>query len=326
MTALARQQQALLDALFAWPRDNAMLNIANYVYDTQARGLKVYQNNGHALAERTLRVAYPVLAQLLGADSFAALSRALWHAHPPARGDLAQWGGVLAGFVSASDQLLEEPYLADVARVEWALHTCAGCADRAPEPATFHLLMAHDPAALRLVLAPGCAVLHSVWPVASIVTAHRHPNSDDDAHANANAKVHVAAHGAVKDRVDVAIPAHGRPPVHAVSRFDAVGEKLRAGAAETAVVWRAGFQPQVREALPGEADLLAALLRNCSLDEAVRSAVQSDVRSDARRDVQGAVQSDLQMAASLDFNAWLPMAVQTGLLLGAELIQASAAS
>ena len=316
MTALARQQQALLDALFAWPRDNAMLNIANYVYDTQARGLKVYQNNGHALAERTLRVAYPVLAQLLGADSFAALSRALWHAHPPARGDLAQWGGVLAGFVSASDQLLEEPYLSDVARVEWALHTCAGCADRAPEPATFHLLMAHDPAALRLVLAPGCAVLHSVWPVASIVTAHRHPNSDDDANANADADA--AAHGTVKDRVDTAIPAHGRPPVPALSRFDAVGEKLRAGAAETAVVWRAGFQPQVREALPGEANLLAALLDNRSLDEAVHSAVRSDV--------QGAVQSDLQIAASLDFNAWLPMAVQTGLLLGAELIQASAAS
>ena len=324
MTALARQQQDLLAALFAWPRDNAMLNISNYVYDTQARGLKVYQNNGHALAERTLRVAYPVLAQLLGADSFAALSRALWHAHPPARGDLAQWGGDLAGFVSASDQLLEEPYLSDVARVEWALHTCAGCADRAPEPATFHLLMAHDPAALRLVLAPGCAVLHSVWPVASIVTAHRHPNSDDDANAHANAHAHAdadadadaAAHGAV-DSVGVAIPAHGRPPVHALSRFDAVGEKLRAGAAETAVVWRAGFQPQVREALPGEANLLAALLDNRSLDEAVHSAVRSDV--------QGAVQSDLQMAASLDFNAWLPMAVQTGLLLGAELIQASAA-
>ena len=312
MTALARQQQALLDALFAWPRDNAMLNIANYVYDTQARGLKVYQNNGHALAERTLRVAYPVLAQLLGADSFAALSRALWHAHPPARGDLAQWGGDLAGFVSASEQLTAEPYLADVARVEWALHTCAGCADRAPEPATFQLLMAHDPAALRLVLAPGCAVLHSVWPVASIVTAHRHPNSDDD--ANANAKVHVAAHGAVTDRVDIDVPARSRPPVQAPSRFEAVGEKLRAGAAETAVVWRAGFQPQVREALPGEARLLAALLDNCSLEDAVQNAVRSDVRS------------DVQCADSLDFNAWLPMAVQSGLLLGAELIQASAAS
>ena len=305
MTALARQQQALLDTLFAWPPDKAMLNITNYVDCTRAIGLKGYQSNGHALAERTLRVAYPVLGQLLGADSLAALARAFWHAHPPVRGDLAQWGGDLAGFISASEQLTEEPYLADVAGVEWAMHTCAGCADSAPQPATFQLLVDHDPAALRLILAPGCAVLHSAWPVASIVTAHRHTNSDADAHANAHADVHVAAHGAVKDPVDVDIPAHGRQPAHALSRFDAVGEKLRAGVAESVVVWRAGYQPQVREALPGEADLLAALRNRCSLDEAVQSAVQ--------------------MPDSLDFNAWLPMAVQTGLLLGAELLQASVA-
>ncbi len=309
MTALARQQQALLDALFAWPPDEAMINIAYYVDCMRDRGLKAYQTNGRALAERTLRAAYPVLAQLLGADSFAALSRAFWHAHPPVRGDLAQWGGDLAGFVSASEQLTEEPYLADVARVEWAMHTCAGCADRAADPATFQLLVEHDPAALRLVLASGCAVLQSAWPVASIVTAHRHTNSDADANANANADNRVAAHRAIKGPVDVDTPARSRQPVHALSRFEAVGEKLRAGIAETAVVWRAGYQPQVREAMPGEAKLLAALLDNRSLDEAV----------------QGAVRSDLQMADSLDFNAWLPMAVQTGLLLGAKLFQASAA-
>ncbi len=260
--ALAQQQQALLDALFAWPNDNAIVNIANYANGTWARGLKAYQNHGHMLAGRTLHSAYPVLAQLLGEDSFAALSRAFWHAHPPTGGDLAQWGGDLAGFVGASEQLAEEPYLADVARVEWALHLSAGCADRAPEPATFQRLMAHDPATLRLVLAPGCAVLHSAWPVASIVTAHLQSQPD----------------------------------------FDELGEMLRAGVAETAVVWRAGYQPQVRQALPGEADLLAALLDNCSLGDAV------------------------QRADSLDFNAWLPMAVQTGLLLAAELIETRAAS
>ena len=299
MTGLAQQQQALLDALFARPNDGAIVNIAAYANGTWARGLKAYQSHGHMLAQRTLQAAYPVLAQLLGEDSFAALARAFWHAHPPTGGDLAQWGGDLAGFVGASEQLAEEPYLADVARVEWALHLCAGCADRAPEPATFQLLIAHDPATLRLVLAPGCALLHSAWPVASIVTAHRHTNSD------ANADVHVAAHEAIKAPVDVDIPAHGRQPAHALSRFDAVGEKLRAGVAESVVVWRAGYQPQVREALPGEADLLAALRNRCSLDEAVQSAVQ--------------------MPDSLDFNAWLPMAVQTGLLLGAELLQASVA-
>ena len=257
MSALARQQQALLEALFAWPPENAINNIATYVHDKRARGLKAYQNNGHVLAQRSLLGAYPVLAQVLGMESFAALSCSFWHAHPPARGDLAQWGGYLADFVTASEQLADEPYLPDVARVEWALHTSAGSADRAAEPATFSLLVECDPAGLRLVLAPGCAVLGSHWPVASIVTAH------------------IA----------------GQPG------FDAVGQKLRGGVAETALVWRAGLQPQVREAWPGEADLLSALLDERALGEAV------------------------QMAGALDFPAWLPMAVQTGLLLAVEPIQ-----
>lgn len=267
-STLACQQQALLDALFAWPNENATANIANYANGTWARGLKAYQSHGHMLAERTLHAAYPVLAQVLGGDSFAALSRAFWHAHPPERGDLAQWGGDLADFIQASDQLMEEPYLADVARVEWVLHTCAGAADRVADPASLQLLVAHDPAALRLVLAPGCAVVHSAWPVASIVAAH----------------------------------------LQSQPKFEEVGEKLRAGVAQTAVVWRAGYQPQVRVALPGEARLLTALLAGRSLDVAVQNAVDNDVTgSDA-----------------LDFNAWLPMVVQTGLLLGAALFEASA--
>jgi hypothetical protein len=256
MSTLAQQQQALLHALFAWPAEDASKNIANYVDDTKARGLKAYQTNGHVLAQRALHTAYPVLAQLLGDESFASLARAFWHACPPSRGDLAQWGLDLADFVQASEQLADEPYLPDVARAEWALHTSAACADHLPEPATFALLMAHDPSELQLVLAPGCAVLRSAWPVVSILTAHL---EDLD----------------------------GRPG------FDEVGQKLREEVAEDAVVWRAGHLPRVRLGLPGEADLLTALLQAQSLDAA------------------------LQAASVLDFNAWLPLAAQSGLLLAA---------
>lgn len=70
------------------------------------------------------------------------------------------------------------------------------------------------------------------------------------------------------------------------------GQRLRAGVAETALVWRAGLQPRVREALAGEADWLAALLAGHSLSAA------------------------LDAAPTLDFNAWLPLAVQSQLLPG----------
>jgi len=204
-----------------------------------------------------VQAAYPVLTQLLGVESLSALARALWHAHPPLRGDLAQWGGELADFVRVSEQLATEPYLADVARVEWALHRSASAANPTPDHASFALLLQHDPAALQLRLAPGCVVVPSQWPVASIVGAHLEQT----------------------------------PGQHLDLRE--VRLRLRAGVAEAAVIWRAELRPCVREAVAGEAAFVAALLDGLSLGAA------------------------LDAAPTLDFNAWLAMAVQTRLLLGA---------
>lgn len=259
MTTLAAQQQALVEALFVWSTSSATKTIAACAIDSRARGLKVYQSNGHALAERALQGAYPVLAQLLGQDSFAELARALWHAHPPVRGDVALWGAQLPQFVAASADLHDEPYLQDVATLEWALHCTATAADGVPDLSTLSLLTTEDPAQLVLCLAPGSAVLTSAWPFVSIVQAHREPGM----------------------------------------AMAEVGALVRQRLGQSAVVWRAGFKPSVRQALLGEASLLGALLGGTSLGTA------------------------LDGAADLDFAAWLPLAVQTGLVLGAHRRDAS---
>lgn len=251
MTNLAEQQQVLLHALLTWPADDATKTVAAYAIDPRARGLKAYQANGHLLAERALQAAYPVLAQLLGGESFADLARALWHAHPPTRGDVACWGGDLAAFVQTSAQLQDESYLADVARVEWALHQCAGAPDASADLPTLALLTSEDPDQLRLMLAPGCAVLRSAWPVAAILGAHR----------------------------------DGQPSLAEA------GAMLQSGVAQDVLVWRAGLRPEARAAVPGEGDLVQALLEGISLGQA------------------------LERAPALDFGQWLPMAVQSGLVL-----------
>lgn len=254
MSALAAQQQALVEALFAWPAEDAIKNVAACAMGTGARGLKAYQSNGHQLAERALQGAYPVLAQLLGEASFGDLARAFWHAQPPLYGDLAQWGQALPDFVQASAQLVDEPYLADVARVEWALHSAATAADAEPDLATLALLTQEDPGVLRLRLAPGCTVLHSRWPVASIVGAH----------------------------------------LDTTPTLAEAGALLRSGVAESAVVWRQGLRPRARLALNGEAQALQVLLAQDTLGAA------------------------LDAAPTLDVSAWLPVAVQTGLLLSVQ--------
>jgi hypothetical protein len=259
MSALARQQQALLDALFAWPAEDAMKTVASCAVDIKARGLKAYQANGHALAVRALQAAYPVLAQLVGAESFADLARALWHAHPPVCGDIAQWGDAMPEFLRTSTQLQDEPYLADVAATEWALHVCASAANASADLATVALLTTHEPEQLCFGLAPGCAVVRSAWPIASILGAH----------------------------------------LEQTPSLVEVGQQLRAGVAQDAVVWRCGLRPRVRLAMPGEAALVAALLQGATVAQA------------------------LDAAPGLDFGAWLPSAVHSGLVLSVQCVSAT---
>ena len=233
LTNLAHQQSALLRAIFTTN------NIAAQAINTPARGINIisnrglqtYQANAHASALRSLQAAYPVIAQLIGDDAFKHLALDFWAQHPPTRGDLAQWGGELAGFIATISALQTEPYLSDVAKVEWALHTASTAADQTADLSTFTLLTEHDADALTLQLAPGTALIHSNYPIASMLTAHL----------------------------------YGSPS------FEHVGVMLRQNAAETALIWRHGLRPMVSSCTDGEAAFISSLLAGKSLLSALES-------------------------------------------------------
>ena len=295
--ALAQQQQALLALLFSSAgvaRNIALKDLAacggpdfathkgQELQSTQTpskrinpwqRGLQAYLSNGQALAERSLATAYPVVHQLLGNESFADLAHALWQACPPTRGDMAHWGGELAQFVAQDVQLAEEPYLADLARLEWALHQAATAQDSSADPASFALFSsqnpAHSPEHLFLQLAPGLVVLPSPWPVVAIRAAH------------------VGLEAAQSDSAT---------EVAQVNALQQAGAMVRARVAQTALVWRKGHAPCVREALPGEPEFLAATQAGSALGAALEAS----------------------QTAQFDLAQWLPMAVRTGLLWGVE--------
>jgi hypothetical protein len=239
MSVLAQQQQGLLNALFASGVISAIDSVAVRADSMGARGLKAYQSNGHALAQRALTAAYPVVTQLLGDESFGELARALWHAQPPVCGDIARWGEGLSDFVRNNPQLTDEPYLADVAHVEWALHQCTTAKDVALCPESLALLGTQEPEALWLQLAPGVSVVRSAWPVASIVLAHQ-----------AESGVSLAEAGA----------------------------QLRNGRAEDALVWRQGLRPRLRQALVGEADFVSQLCQGSAFGPALDAAPDLDIQ------------------------------------------------
>ena len=184
---LEAQQKALLHALLspgaqavdAPPPDNLKQFIANKPYPKSGRGLNCYKSNAHAVAERALSAAYPVVTAILSVESMAQLARAFWHTHPPQHGDLAQWGDKLATFVAASPQLAELPWLADLARVEWALHRADGAPDAEADLSSLALLAAEDPDHLTLRLAPGMQVLRNTFAVVPVLLAHVLPTAQE---------------------------------------------------------------------------------------------------------------------------------------------------
>lgn len=145
----------------------------------EALGLAAYRANAAAVAERALAAACPTVQQLLGDESFSAVARRLWQVAPPARGDLAQWGGALPGLLAEDEALGDEPYLADVARVDLAVHRAEMAADATLDPARLAMLGEADPAGLRLHWRParGCWPRRIPWPRSGRPTAAMRPTA-----------------------------------------------------------------------------------------------------------------------------------------------------
>lgn len=139
MNSEAQRQRRLLAAL--WSRDD---------HGHDAVGLAAYRAHAGAAAERALAAACPTVQQLVGDAAFGVIARALWQAHPPLAGELAEWGGALPDWLAADPALADEPHLVDVARVDLALHRAESAADVHVDPACLQRLAESDPAALRL--------------------------------------------------------------------------------------------------------------------------------------------------------------------------------
>jgi hypothetical protein len=174
---LLRQQQ-LLRTL--WRRgDDASLR--GWLQEAGVRaehGLAAYRGNAGALAERALAAAFPTVQQVIGGEGFVQLARAFWHRHPPRCGDLARYGDALPEWIAADAQLASEAYLADVARIDWAVHAIEHAADLSSPPLGLALLGQLDPSQLALRLRQGLACVVSRWPVVTIWQAHRSAEAD----------------------------------------------------------------------------------------------------------------------------------------------------
>lgn len=140
-----------------------------------AERLSVYRNNHRLTLAGALAGAYPVLESLLGAECFAQLAGDYVAATPSACGDLHDYGARLAEWIEGCAPLAPWPWFADVARLEWAVHTAYHAAG-ADGALTLAALAAVPPEAhetLRLRVRPSLRLVASRWPVLDVWAAHQ---------------------------------------------------------------------------------------------------------------------------------------------------------
>lgn len=140
----------------------------------------VYRDNTAVSLAEAIADTYPVVRELVGEDFFSAMAGAYVAQHVPTSPVLIHYGGDFPEFIESFEAAATLPFLADVARVEWAWLQAYHAADEAAVGA--EALQSVDPEKLdgaRLALHPSLSLLCSDWPAVSIWSAHQ----GDDAQA-----------------------------------------------------------------------------------------------------------------------------------------------
>lgn len=168
MTALLKLQQAFAADL--WGDD--LNHLQGLILDdnlSAARRFNVYRNNFQSSLIDALAAIYPVVEQLVGREFFGHMADRFIRAHPSRSGNLHQLGSALAVFLERLQAVSHLPYLADVARLDWAYHTVfhAG-APLAFEAQVLEQVAAENYEALRFSLGPACRLVRSMYPIFSI--------------------------------------------------------------------------------------------------------------------------------------------------------------
>lgn len=131
-----------------------------------AARLRIYRHHVfHSLAS-SLAETFPTVKALVGEAFFRQMARAYVAAKLPAQPVLAEYGGDLPDFVAAYRSARDLPYLADVARLDWALNR-AFHAERPPalSVADLQTLETERLPGLWLGLQPGAALIASDFPL-----------------------------------------------------------------------------------------------------------------------------------------------------------------
>jgi hypothetical protein len=141
--------------------------------DPAAR-LRIYRNHAFATLGAILEGAFPVVCRLVDKRFFAYAAHEYLREHPPHSRCLVEYGADFADFLANFEPCKDLPYLADVARFEWALNTAATVPEASPlKIGVLATVPPEGASLLKISLQPSVSYFASGWPIDAIWLANQ---------------------------------------------------------------------------------------------------------------------------------------------------------
>ncbi len=148
--------------------------------DPQTR-IGIYRNNILGNYRKVLAATFPVIRQLVGGPFFDAATDQFVRGYPSRHGDVNGYGADYAEFLGFYPPARELHYLADVARLEWAVDQANIAADAAPLDVAALGGVAPDALAeVRFQLHPSARLIASPFPILRIWQVNQPGHEGDD--------------------------------------------------------------------------------------------------------------------------------------------------
>jgi hypothetical protein len=131
--------------------------------------LDIYRNTFVAGVTNALRLSFPAVHRLVGTDFFEGATYLFMTRHPPHEAWLDAYGSEFPAFLRDFPPAASLPYLADVARLEWAVSCALHAPDTAPlDLARLQALQPEDQARVCFATHPSVSLLRMDYPADAI--------------------------------------------------------------------------------------------------------------------------------------------------------------